>query len=128
MHSVIITDYSAFCTMPLIAHHSTKLKVRAVGPRNCLRASLDPTLKRPITNVMALSYKSRRRLSLLILLVGLPAYVVVSVTIIGLFDRPPFWLELVIYLVLGVLWALPFKAVFKGVGKADPDEIPDETS
>jgi predicted membrane channel-forming protein YqfA (hemolysin III family) len=77
---------------------------------------------------MALSYKSRRRLSLLILLVGLPAYVVVSVTIIGLFDRPPFWLELVIYLVLGVLWALPFKAVFKGVGKADLDEIADETS
>jgi len=77
---------------------------------------------------MTLSYKSRRRLSLLILLVGLPAYVVVSVTIIGLFDRPPFWLELVIYLVLGVLWALPFKAVFKGVGKANPDEIPDETS
>jgi predicted membrane channel-forming protein YqfA (hemolysin III family) len=77
---------------------------------------------------MALSYKSRRRLSLLILLVGLPAYVIVSVTIIGLFDRPPFWLELVIYLVLGVLWALPFKAVFKGVGKADLDEIADETS
>ncbi len=74
---------------------------------------------------MALSYKSRRRLSLLILLVGLPVYIVASITIVGLFDRPPFWLELVIYTALGVAWALPFKAVFKGVGKADPDA--DET-
>ncbi len=70
---------------------------------------------------MALSYKARRRLSLLILLVGLPVYVVASITIIGLFDRPPFLLELAVYVVLGVVWALPFKAVFKGVGKADPD-------
>ncbi|MEC7300698.1 MAG: DUF2842 domain-containing protein, partial [Pseudomonadota bacterium] len=26
-----------------------------------------------------------------------------------------------IYIGLGVLWALPFKFVFKGVGQADPD-------
>lgn len=73
---------------------------------------------------MALTYKTRRRLSLLILLVGLPAYVVASITIIGLFDRPPFLLELAVYVILGVVWALPFKAVFKGVGKADPDAAP----
>ena len=70
---------------------------------------------------MALSYKSRRRLSLLILLVGLPLYVALSLWVISLFERPPFILEIVVYVVLGVLWALPFKAVFKGVGKADPD-------
>jgi hypothetical protein len=29
--------------------------------------------------------------------------------------------ELAIYTVLGILWALPLKAVFKGVGQADPD-------
>lgn len=70
---------------------------------------------------MALSYKTRRRLSLLILLVGLPLYIVVAVTVVGFFDRPPIWLELLVFVVLGILWALPFKAVFKGVGQADPD-------
>lgn len=70
---------------------------------------------------MALAYKTRRRLSLLILLVGLPLYVAASLWIISLFDRPPFILELAVYVILGVVWALPFKAIFKGVGKADPD-------
>jgi hypothetical protein len=70
---------------------------------------------------MALSYKTRRRLSLLILVVGLPLYIVVAVNVVGLFDRPSIWLELLIYVGLGILWALPFKAVFKGVGQADPD-------
>jgi predicted membrane channel-forming protein YqfA (hemolysin III family) len=71
---------------------------------------------------MALSYKARRRLSLLILLVGLPLYIVVAVTILNWLDRPPLWLELLIYIVLGFVWAMPFKAIFKGVGKADPDK------
>lgn len=70
---------------------------------------------------MALSYKTRRRLSLLILVVGLPLYIVVAVNVVGLFDRPSIWLELLIYVGLGILWALPFKAVFKGVGQPDPD-------
>lgn len=75
---------------------------------------------------MALPYKTRRRLSLLILLIGLPLYIVVAVNVVGLFDRPPIWLELLIYIGLGVLWALPFKAVFKGVGQADPDAPDDD--
>ena len=70
---------------------------------------------------MALSYRSRRWLSALILIVGLPLYIVVAVTIVGLFDRPPILLELLIYVALGVLWAFPLKAVFRGVGQADPD-------
>ena len=70
---------------------------------------------------MALSYKARKRWSLVILLVGLPAYVVACVTVINMLDRPPIWLEFVVYVVLGVLWALPFKFVFKGVGQPDPD-------
>ena len=70
---------------------------------------------------MALSYKTRRRLSLLILVVGLPLYIIVAVNVVGLFDRPSIWLELLIYVGLGILWALPFKAVFKGVGQPDPD-------
>jgi uncharacterized protein DUF2842 len=74
---------------------------------------------------MALSYKARRRLSLLILLVGLPVYIVSAVSILGLFERPPILLELGVYLVLGVVWAFLFKSVFMGVGKADPD-APDD--
>ncbi|MEL6584659.1 MAG: DUF2842 domain-containing protein [Pseudomonadota bacterium] len=75
---------------------------------------------------MALSYKTRRRLSLVILIIGLPLYVVVAITILALIDRPPVWVELLIYAVLGVAWALPLKSVFKGVGQADPDAPPQE--
>ena len=71
---------------------------------------------------MALSYKARRRWSLVILLVGLPAYIVSAVTIMNWLDRPPMWLELLVYIALGVVWALPFRAVFRGVGQADPDK------
>lgn len=74
---------------------------------------------------MALSYKARRRWSLVILLIGLPLYIVAAVSVVNMLDRPPFWLELIVYIVLGFLWALPFRAVFRGVGKADPDADPD---
>ncbi|MBY5933083.1 DUF2842 domain-containing protein [Tateyamaria omphalii] len=70
---------------------------------------------------MALSYKTRKRLSLLILIVALPLYIVAAVTLVGLFERPPFLVELLIYVGLGVIWAFPLKAVFKGIGQADPD-------
>ncbi|MEL6518322.1 MAG: DUF2842 domain-containing protein [Pseudomonadota bacterium] len=72
---------------------------------------------------MALSYKARRRWSLVILLVGLPVYIVAAVTIMNWLGRPPLWVELGVYVGLGILWALPFKAVFKGVGQADPDKV-----
>lgn len=70
---------------------------------------------------MALSWKARRRWSIFVLLVALPAYIVAAVSLVALFDRPPFWLELVIYVALGVVWAFPLKALFKGVGQADPE-------
>lgn len=75
---------------------------------------------------MALTHKARKRWSLVILLVGLPLYVVLSVSILNWLypdplERPPLWVELGIYVGLGVLWAMPFKFVFKGVGQADPD-------
>jgi len=75
---------------------------------------------------MALSYKSRRRLSMLALVVGLPAYIVLAVSVVNMFDRPTLWLELLIYVTLGVAWAFALKPIFKGVGKADPDAPPDE--
>lgn len=75
---------------------------------------------------MALSYKARRRLSLLVLLVGLPAYIVAAVSIVSLFDRPSILVELMVYIGLGVIWAVPLKKVFKGVGQADPNAPDDE--
>lgn len=69
-----------------------------------------------------LSYKARRRWSLVILLIGLPAYVVAAVTLLNLFERPSVLVELLIYVALGILWALPFRFVFRGIGKADPEE------
>jgi len=71
---------------------------------------------------MALSYKARKRWSLLLLVVGLPLYIVVAVTLVGLLPRPSFVLELLIYVVLGIIWAVPFKFLFKGIGQADPDQ------
>ncbi|MFW2542115.1 DUF2842 domain-containing protein [Primorskyibacter sp. 2E107] len=75
---------------------------------------------------MALSYKARKRWSLIILLVGLPLYIVVAVTLADwlrrAFDGPPMIVELVVFVVLGFLWMLPFRAVFLGVGQPDPDD------
>lgn len=71
---------------------------------------------------MALSYKARRRWSLVILLVGLPIYIIVALNVVALFDRPSILVELVIYVGLGIVWALPFKAVFRGIGQAEPGQ------
>ncbi len=81
---------------------------------------------------MALSYKARRRWSLVVLLIGLPAYVVAAVTAVNwveaAFGRPSILIELAIYVGLGVLWAFPFKFVFKGVGKENPDDQSDPSN
>lgn len=70
---------------------------------------------------MKASWKTRRRLALVVLLIGLPAWIILAVWLVAQFDRPPIWLEFLIYIGLGVLWALPFKWLFRGVGQADPD-------
>ena len=70
---------------------------------------------------MELAYKTRRRLALLILIVGLPAYIITAVTLVGWLDRPSVLVELAIYVGLGFLWMLPLKPIFKGIGQADPD-------
>ncbi len=74
------------------------------------------------------SYRNRRRLSLLILLVGLPIWIAVAVTVMNRLDaaygRQPVWIEVAIYVALGVVWALPFRAVFRGIGQDDPGASP----
>ncbi|RDW13533.1 DUF2842 domain-containing protein [Paracoccus thiocyanatus] len=65
--------------------------------------------------------KSRKRWSLVILLVGLPLYIVVAVSLVNWMDRTwgrqPILIELAVYLVLGILWAFPFRRIFSGIGK-----------
>lgn len=70
---------------------------------------------------MALSYKARKRWSLVILIIGVPLYIIAAVNVVGLFERPSILLELFIYVVLGVIWAFPLKYIFRGIGQADPD-------
>ena len=71
---------------------------------------------------MALSHKARKRWALVLLLVWLPLYIVAALYLVSLFDRPPIALELALYVGLGLLWALPFRSVFRGVGRAGPGE------
>ncbi|MEP5729166.1 MAG: DUF2842 domain-containing protein [Sulfitobacter sp.] len=70
---------------------------------------------------MALSYKARKRWSIVILLIAMPLYVVVAVNVVEMFDRPSILVELLIFVGLGVLWVLPLKSIFKGIGQADHD-------
>jgi hypothetical protein len=74
---------------------------------------------------MTLSLKARKRWSLLVLLIGLPAYIIVAVSLVNWMGRPSIWLELLIYIVLGFIWILPLKRVFLGVGQPDPDDRED---
>lgn len=75
---------------------------------------------------MALSYKARRRWSLVVLLVGLPGYIFVATKLATWINPQNILVELLVYVVLGVVWVLPFKSLFKGIGQADPDADPND--
>ncbi len=82
--------------------------------------------KKPGQKRAGLSYKARRRWALIILLIGMPGYIIVAVTIVNMLERPSIGLELLVYIGLGIIWVLPFKKVFLGIGQADPDADQDE--
>lgn len=73
---------------------------------------------------MTLSHKAKKRWSLVLLLVWLPLYIAAALWVVSLFDRPSILLELGIYVALGLLWALPFRTVFRGVGREAPPDDP----
>lgn len=73
---------------------------------------------------MALAYKTRKRLSLLILVVGMPLYVVLVASLMSHVSRLPIWAEVPVYVFLGFAWILPFRAIFLGVGQPDPEAGP----
>jgi hypothetical protein len=52
----------------------------------------------------------------------LPLYVVAAVNLVGVFERPSIFVELLVYVVLGVVWAFPLRFIFRGIGQADPDQ------
>lgn len=70
----------------------------------------------------ALPYRTRKRWALVVLLLGLPTYIIVAVTVTSTLDRPSLLLELAIYVGLGFLWAWPFRGLFRGIGQPDPDD------
>ena len=63
------------------------------------------------------SSRLKKFLAILVLLLWLPFYIVLVLNILALFERPSLVVELLVYVIAGVLWALPFKALFKGVGQ-----------
>ena len=73
-----------------------------------------------------MSYKARKRWAIVVLLVGMPLYVVACVTVVNMLSRPPIWLEFLVYVGLGIAWILPFKGLFKGIGQPDPDAPDDD--
>ena len=73
-----------------------------------------------------MTYKARRRWSLFILVIGLPVYIILTVTIMSGTSHWPRGVLLVLYVVLGVGWIFPLKSIFKGIGQADPDAPTDK--
>ncbi|RME14350.1 MAG: DUF2842 domain-containing protein [Alphaproteobacteria bacterium] len=68
-----------------------------------------------------MTFKTRKRLAILVLVVGLPLYIGFAVWLTSLFERPGILLELAIYVGLGFAWMLPLRRLFLGVGLPDPD-------
>ncbi|AUH34384.1 DUF2842 domain-containing protein [Paracoccus tegillarcae] len=65
--------------------------------------------------------KTRKRLSILVLLIGLPGYIIIAWMLLGwlsdTYGRLSWWTELLVVIGLGVIWILPLKRLFSGVGK-----------
>ena len=72
-----------------------------------------------------MSYRTRKLLALLILMVGLPLYVYAAMMVMSSIERPSFIVELGVYIGLGILWALPFRKLFLGIAK--PPDAEQET-
>ena len=63
------------------------------------------------------SYRLKRLFALLVLLLWLPLYIVLVLNLLTFFERPNLFIELLIYIIVCVFWAWPFKALFKGIGQ-----------
>jgi len=79
-----------------------------------------------MTDKPGISYKTRKRLALLSLVVGMPIYIIFAVTGMSQAPRFPKALELLTYIVLGIGWIFPLKRIFLGIGQPDPDAAPND--
>ena len=77
---------------------------------------------------MPLSYKARRIGSVLVLVVVLPIYIMLVLGLVPRLEIESKILELIVFVFFGVVWVLPFRRVFLGVGRADPDAQADDGS
>lgn len=68
-----------------------------------------------------MTYKSRRRWALVVLLVGVPIYIIIALNVLVRVERLPIWAEVPVYILLGTVWIWPFKRIFTGIGQSDPD-------
>lgn len=73
-----------------------------------------------------MTYRRRKLLALLVLVLGLPGYVAVAWVVVSAIGRQPLLVEVAIYLVLGIVWVLPLRRLFLGLGRPDPDAPPAE--
>ncbi len=69
-----------------------------------------------------MTYKNRKRLALFVLVIGLPIYIVIAVTIMSQASRFPKIIEFLTYVVLGIGWVFPLKWIFVGIGQPDPEQ------
>jgi len=78
---------------------------------------------------MAMSHKAKRRWAIIILVIGLPIYMilasVLATSMMSALGHRYILLELAIYIALGVIWVFPLKNVFMGVGQAGPEDPSD---
>lgn len=75
---------------------------------------------------MAMTPKGRARLSILVLVVVLPIWIIIAVNLADLVSRENILVELLVFAVLGVVWILPFKKLFLGVAAKNRDDQPPE--
>ena len=68
-----------------------------------------------------MSRSTRKLIAILVLVIGLPLYVLAAGALVSAFERPPFVLEMLIYVALGVAWILPLRRLFLGIARPDPD-------
>jgi len=70
-----------------------------------------------------MSLKARKRWSLVVLLLWLPIWIVIAVSLMNWLDarfgRMPIWAEVPVYILLAFAWAIPFRGVFRGIGRGE---------
>lgn len=70
---------------------------------------------------MKMTYRTKRLLALLILLLGLPLYAVLVISGMAFLVNLPTFVELFLYVFFGVVWVIPLKVIFRGIGQSNPD-------